>query len=335
MRGRGGLRTQLNPTGVTPAANAASRLSPFLRLADQAGYVRCQTDLIKDADARAYWTSLFADHINMQLDHAVADGQGDAMRAQAARREMGSLMSGLNEDPLWVETNGGPPRLDILVLDAVRRQVLQRAGVTDEFRVVKDASTTTALFDIGDRMGSIRDLAQSDPAAAALDAITGVLAGNFFDMGAPSTRGEYQRQFDDWRKMLPDRPWFRDDVEAATERLLAPDQHTLIFADNSGADFSLGVLPLAWLLGSRGGQVTIAANESPSLNDVTASEAQAIVARAAAMTGETWFRRGRRAFHRVDRHRCTAHRSWGRQFGVECGRENGDTDCHRRDGPRH
>jgi type II pantothenate kinase len=45
-----------------------------------------------------------------------------------------------------------------------------------------------------------------------------------------------------------------------------------MFVDNSGADVVLGMLPIARELARRGCKVVIAANETPSINDVTASE---------------------------------------------------------------
>lgn len=46
----------------------------------------------------------------------------------------------------------------------------------------------------------------------------------------------------------------------------------MIFVDNSGVDFILGVLPMARELLSQGTKVIITANSAPSLNDVTYHE---------------------------------------------------------------
>ena len=57
----------------------------------------------------------------------------------------------------------------------------------------------------------------------------------------------------------------------------------MLFADNAGADFVLGVLPLARWLRQRGSAVVIAANDGPALNDVTIAEAEAHRAHAATL----------------------------------------------------
>ncbi|KAF1896991.1 hypothetical protein Lal_00034692 [Lupinus albus] len=51
----------------------------------------------------------------------------------------------------------------------------------------------------------------------------------------------------------------------------------IIFVDNSGADIILGILPFARELLRRGSQVVLAANDLPSINDVTYSELVEII----------------------------------------------------------
>jgi type II pantothenate kinase len=54
-------------------------------------------------------------------------------------------------------------------------------------------------------------------------------------------------------------------------------RHTMIFIDNAGPDFILNVLPIARTLARHGARVTLAANQRPALNDLTALEAKAIL----------------------------------------------------------
>ena len=56
-----------------------------------------------------------------------------------------------------------------------------------------------------------------------------------------------------------------------------PYRKALIFVDNAGADVVLGVLPLARELTRRGTQVVLAANELPSINDITFAELDALL----------------------------------------------------------
>nr|KYP74614.1 Uncharacterized protein At2g17340 family [Cajanus cajan] len=53
----------------------------------------------------------------------------------------------------------------------------------------------------------------------------------------------------------------------------------IIFVDNSGADIILGILPFARELLRRGSQVILAANDLPSINDVTYSELIEIISK--------------------------------------------------------
>jgi uncharacterized protein with ATP-grasp and redox domains len=53
----------------------------------------------------------------------------------------------------------------------------------------------------------------------------------------------------------------------------------VIFVDNSGADIILGILPFARELLRRGTQVVLAANDLPSINDVTYHELLEIIAK--------------------------------------------------------
>lgn len=57
----------------------------------------------------------------------------------------------------------------------------------------------------------------------------------------------------------------------------------IVFVDNAGSDIILGMLPFVRELLKRGTQVVIAANEIPSINDITAREMVDIAKRAAAV----------------------------------------------------
>jgi hypothetical protein len=64
-----------------------------------------------------------------------------------------------------------------------------------------------------------------------------------------------------------------DDFDRLTQRWLSDVYHkAVIFIDNAGSDFILGALPLARWLARRGTHVVLAANERPTLNDMTIAE---------------------------------------------------------------
>ena len=79
-----------------------------------------------------------------------------------------------------------------------------------------------------------------------------------------------------------------DDLDALSARWASPKPHALavLFCDNSGADFVLGMLPFARALLQRGGRVILAANSVASINDVTAEELNAFLPRAAAIDSD-------------------------------------------------
>lgn len=58
-------------------------------------------------------------------------------------------------------------------------------------------------------------------------------------------------------------------------------KRVLMFVDNAGADVVLGMLPLAREFLRLGAEVVLVANSLPAINDITAAELRAVVARAA------------------------------------------------------
>lgn len=53
----------------------------------------------------------------------------------------------------------------------------------------------------------------------------------------------------------------------------------LIFVDNSGADFILGIMPFARQLLIRGTKIIFCANKDPSINDITFTELNDVIQR--------------------------------------------------------
>lgn len=90
-----------------------------------------------------------------------------------------------------------------------------------------------------------------------------MLAGNFFDWGAKEIttllEGPHNFGFHEARNKLESRPWLIDGVDQWMRRikLAPPHKCAIIFVDNSGFDFVLGVLPMVrWFL-RRGTEVLI------------------------------------------------------------------------------
>ncbi|XP_044489585.1 damage-control phosphatase At2g17340-like isoform X3 [Mangifera indica] len=79
---------------------------------------------------------------------------------------------------------------------------------------------------------------------------------------------------------LVPRPWVIDDLETFKVKWSKkPWKKAVIFVDNSGADIILGILPFARELLRLGTQVVLAANDLPSINDVTYAELIDVIAK--------------------------------------------------------
>ncbi|KAL3843307.1 hypothetical protein ACJIZ3_000710 [Penstemon smallii] len=79
---------------------------------------------------------------------------------------------------------------------------------------------------------------------------------------------------------LVPRPWVIDDLDKFISKWGRKSwKKVVIFVDNSGADIILGILPFARELLRRGVQVILAANDLPSINDITYTELIEIMAK--------------------------------------------------------
>jgi type II pantothenate kinase len=244
-------------------------------LADPASYVACDWNLSEDHEARAYWVGFFKRHLETILklgtDAAVARGAAReecARRAAACREEFVAHFDGYLVDPAKAGC------VSILTLDAWRDDLLRKHEFGDAFVDLKDRENAAALPLLSRVCRQIDELA--DRRAEQLRAIIeGVFAGNIFDMGAEATAKRFLNESPDFfetRKKLPARPWLIDDYDDLVRRMLAgsfPCRKCIFFVDNAGGDFVLGTVPMIRFLARRGCEVVIAANEWPTLNDMT------------------------------------------------------------------
>jgi type II pantothenate kinase len=119
-----------------------------------------------------------------------------------------------------------------------------------------------------------------EPAQQVRAIVEGVFAGNIFDMGAEATAKSFVNGSPDFfttRDNLTPRPWLLDDYDAFAAALLREPRYrkAVFFIDNAGSDFLLGAIPLVRWLAQRGTRVVIAANERPTLNDMTIHDVNA------------------------------------------------------------
>ncbi|TYK08134.1 DUF89 domain-containing protein [Cucumis melo var. makuwa] len=106
--------------------------------------------------------------------------------------------------------------------------------------------------------------------------VRGIFAGNIFDLGSAQLAEVFSRDgmsfLASCQNLVP-RPWVIDDLDTFKLKWSKKSwKKAVIFVDNSGADIILGILPFARELLRRGTQVVLAANDLPSINDVTYNE---------------------------------------------------------------
>ena len=254
-------------------------MSAFRKLRDPARYVACEWDLSLDPVGRSYWVEFFPRHLetilHLGVEASVARGEDFVSafgRAASCRAEFIDHFDAYARGP---QRFG---RVTILTLDEWRDQILRRHGFVDPFIDVKDRENAKMLPLVP---AVCRELDALDEPARLRATVAGLFAGNIFDMGAAATARAFAAGSPDFfnvRATLPKRPWLIDEYDALEHRLLhgPPHARCVFFVDNAGSDFVLGALPLARWLASRGTHVVLAANERPSLNDVTVHDVRAL-----------------------------------------------------------
>ncbi|KAL2644420.1 hypothetical protein R1flu_012007 [Riccia fluitans] len=206
-----------------------------------------------------------------EQDETIVDA---AKRAAKFAERYGKMLDELQADPF---SNGGPP--DPIVLTRLREICLREVGFHDIYKKVKDEENTksVALFpsvvSTADKIENIGERIEH--------LVRGVFAGNIFDLGASQLAEKFEEKacsFEESCQQLLPRPWVIDDLDQFKQKWLRKSwKKAVIFVDNSGADIVLGILPFARELLRRGTKVVLAANDLPSINDITYDELKDIV----------------------------------------------------------
>lgn len=244
----------------------------FCLLSDPGNYAPDGSNLFTDESSRAYWLDHFSCHFEETLRHAMVQ-YGRTVRKQidAARESFMQSIENLREAP---DALGNGP-FDVLGLCQLREKTLRDHALPDPFMYVKERENVSAIEMYGQVIQELHDLTGRQKW---LRLIKGVFAGNIFDLGSKPTMhlGDNPTDFLKSMENVKVRPWFVDDFDRLVEHLEdsppARWAKTVIFVDNAGCDFILGVIPLARQLAMNGTQIILAANERPSLNDMTADE---------------------------------------------------------------
>jgi damage-control phosphatase, subfamily II, stand-alone protein len=252
-------------------------MARLAQLIDPQGYRPCEWDLKTDVRGRAYWLDLFRWHLDAVVVPLIeAEYAPSPAKMAEFRADYLAAFAAFERHP---ETLAA---VDVLQFTLAREDAQLRHGFLDPFRRVKEAETDAALALLP---GVLAELDSAPKPEQIPLLITGLMAGNIFDLGARATVEAHrngQTQFHQTRERLPTRPWLYDDETAwRTARARKAYQHAVFFVDNAGSDIVLGCLPLVRDLLAGGTRVTLAANSEPALNDVTAPEVSDLLARAA------------------------------------------------------
>ncbi|GLT96603.1 hypothetical protein SLE2022_142130 [Rubroshorea leprosula] len=224
------------------------------------------------------WIDLFLNSIpsfkkRAESDPTVPDAPS---KAEKFAQRYVEILEDMKNDP---ESHGGPP--DCVLLCRLREQVLRELGFRDIFKKVKDDENEKAISLFG-HVVRLND-AIDDEGKRVENLVRGIFAGNIFDLGSAQLAEVFSRDgmsfLASCQNLVP-RPWVIDDLDTfKTKWSKNPWKKAVIFVDNSGADIILGILPFARELLQRGTQVVLAANELPSINDVTYPELVEIISK--------------------------------------------------------
>lgn len=241
----------------------------FVKLAEPASYVACDWNLTEDVQGRAHWVPFFKRHLEtiLRLGIECATARGDetaATRAEACRKAFHGVFDAYMAEPAKHGI------VTILTLDDWRDNTLRAFGFVDPFNDLKERENEKVLPLLPKVCRQLDELRGEAQARAAVE---NIFAGNIFDMGAEATARAFLAggpDFFEVRAKLKPRPWRIDDYDALLAKLVGQTYRKVVFfIDNAGSDFLLGALPFVRWMAQRGTRVVLAANERPTLNDMT------------------------------------------------------------------
>jgi len=128
----------------------------------------------------------------------------------------------------------------------MREDLLNELGFPDPYINQKKRENEFFLGHLAERFDEIDKI--SDSQSRWEEVIKGVLAGNVFDWGAKAVTDMFDQeaggimQFSTARDKLQRRPWLIDDFEQFYHTI-GSYKCVCVFADNSGADIVLGIIP--------------------------------------------------------------------------------------------
>ena len=258
-------------------------MSHFCLLKDPEGYDAQDWDLSSDGEAWEYWLDLFANHFEITLAHALERyGPRAEKQIKPARQEFAATIASLRDGATEL-TDG---KLNVMALCRLREAALRNHHLNDPFGHIKARENESAI-ELYPQI--VRKQHALDGPSRWLRLVECAFAGNIFDLGSGPTMhlADAPTDFLAAVENIRPRPWLVDDFDRLWQDVAsAPPMKwgkAVVLIDNAGSDFILGVMPLVREMALEGTQIVLAANELPSLNDMTADETVEIVQRLASV----------------------------------------------------
>ncbi|MBI1367769.1 MAG: DUF89 family protein [Planctomycetes bacterium] len=256
---------------------AETTLTALPLIADLDTYRADTLDMERDADTREFWLRVFEHNTPSYTQRAISsDARPDAAQRGAAF-SAGFLthLQTIRRDPKAIGY------LSIVSLCALRRRYLLQYDFADPYLALKQQENEAALRLLPALLAELDDMPADK---RLLTLVTGIFAGNIFDMGCASTIALYENGETDFhavRARIKPRPWRVDDFDAFAGAFSRGYRKTVMFVDNSGADIVLGMIPFARHILQSGSDLVMTANTHPALNDITHTELVDLIARVA------------------------------------------------------
>ncbi|XP_027365183.1 uncharacterized protein At2g17340-like isoform X2 [Abrus precatorius] len=275
--------TCINQLQFKATMESRSHMVPLPLLMNSGNYTACTIPWRLPSDdprvptpTELSWINLLLNVIPSFKNRAASDTSvpDAANKAEKFAQRYAKILDDFKNDPA---SQGGPP--DILLLCKLREQVLRELGFRDIFKKVKDEENAKAIS-LFENVVRLND-AIEDEGKRLESLVRGIFSGNIFDLGSAHLAEVFSRDgmsFLATCQNLVPRPWVIDDLDTFKMKWIKKSwKKVIIFVDNSGADIILGILPFARELLRRGSQVILAANDLPSINDVTYTELVEII----------------------------------------------------------
>jgi type II pantothenate kinase len=239
-------------------------------------------DLARDTGVIPHWTAIFRANARFLLEIVAADGDRDAPpRASRAIEIFEALLRDLDSgEAREMRTVHG--------VTLVREHLLRGHDLPDPYRGIKAREAGRLLLEVPAALERAWELASWEGSREALiEVLSDLLAGNLFDLGSRWTQEAFRageldiagarRAYRGWvaERLAGWDPAVLERLEPRPRPLGAPAEgRVLLFADNAGPDFLLGILPAA-VFWSRRWEVVVVVNSLPASSDIAIEEARA------------------------------------------------------------